>query len=114
MTDAEFWEAERQLWLGGVDAFRRWVPAECLMAFGDPVGILTGPTVIENILPGPRWEKVDFVEPLLRRTGMQAVVLAYRALALRPGGEAYRAICTSSYVCEAGVWWLIQHQQTPA
>ena len=114
MTDADFWEAERELWLGGTEAFRRWVPAEGLMAFADPLGILAGRAIFENVAPGPRWEKVDFVDPQLRRTGSHATVLGYRMHALRPGGAPYRAICTSTYVQEAGAWWLVQHQQTPS
>lgn len=114
MTDAEFWETERQLWLGSGDIFRRWVPAECLMVFPDPVGILTGPTVVANIAPGPRWERVAFVDAALRRSGTEATVLAYRAEAARPNGEGYRALCSSTYVQQAGAWWLVQHQQTPA
>jgi hypothetical protein len=113
MTDAEFWETERGLWLGGGDLLRRWVPPECLMVFPEPVGIMTGATVVETILPAPRWERVDFTGPTLRRTGTGAAVLAYRAEAVRRNGERYGALCSSTYVHEAGVWWLVQHQQTP-
>ena len=42
MTDAEFWEVERSLWLGGPAAFRAWVAADCVMVFPEPAGILTG------------------------------------------------------------------------
>jgi hypothetical protein len=57
---------------------------------------------------------VAFEAPLVRRTGTDAVVLAYRAEAVRPGGTAlHRALCSSSYVQQAGAWWLVQHQQTP-
>jgi hypothetical protein len=72
MTDAEFWETERRLWLGGADVFRRWVAAECLMVFPDPTGIMDGPAVVEGIGPGPRWERVDFGEATLRRAGSEA------------------------------------------
>jgi hypothetical protein len=114
MTDAEFWETERQLWLGSGDTFKRWVPPECLMVFPAPVGILTGRTVIENIAPGPRWDQVAFVGGALRRSGSEAAVLAYRAEAVRPNGEGYAALCSSTYVRQAGTWWLVQHQQTLA
>ena len=36
MTDAEFWEVERSLWLGGPAAFRAWVAADCVMVFPEP------------------------------------------------------------------------------
>jgi hypothetical protein len=113
MTDAEFWETERGLWLGGGDALRRWVPPECLMVFPEPVGILTGTTVVETIAPAPRWQRVELLGPVLRRTGTAAAVLAYRAEAVRKNGEGYVALCSSTYVHEAGAWWLVQHQQTP-
>ena len=111
MTDAEFWQVERELWTGGPEAFRRWMAAECLMVFPDPTGILTGPAAIEAIGGAPRWQRVGFAGGLLRRTG-EAAVLAYRAEATRPGGEAWRALCSSTYARLAGAWWLVQHQQT--
>ena len=114
MTDGEFWEVERGLWLGGAAAFRRWVAAECLMVFPAPVGILVGPAILESLAGAPRWERVDFGEKTLRRSGEAAVVLAYRAEAVRPGGATHLALCSSTYVDEAGDWWLVQHQQTPA
>jgi len=114
MTDAEFWQIERDLWLGGVEVFRRWVARECLMVFPPPVGVLTGPTVIDSIAPAPRWESVAFAETALRRFGTGAAVLAYRVDAGRPGGGPYRAYCSTTYVQQAGDWWLMQHQQTPA
>jgi hypothetical protein len=113
MTDAEFWETERQLWLGGPEVFRRWIARECLMVFPEPVGILTGPAVIESIAPAPRWERVEFAGGALRRSGTEATVLAYRAEAVRPGGAPQRALCSSTYVRQAGAWWMVQHQQTP-
>ena len=67
MTDAEFWEVERGLWLGGAAAFRRWVAAECLMVFPEPAGILTGPAILEASPAAPRWERVEFGEQPLRR-----------------------------------------------
>ena len=113
MTDAEFWQIERELWLGGPEVFRRWVARECLMVFPDPVGILTGPTVVESIAPGPRWQTVTFLVTALRRLGGDVAVLAYRVEAGRPAGATYRAFCSTTYVQQAGDWWLMQHQQTP-
>jgi hypothetical protein len=113
MTDSEFWEVERELWLGGADVFRRWVAHECLMVFPHPVGILSGPTVVESIGASSRWETVGFDERAIRRTGTDVAVLAYLAEATRPEGDPYRAYCSSTYVQQAGDWWLVQHQQTP-
>jgi hypothetical protein len=113
MTDAEFWEVERELWLGGPEAFRRWVPETCLMVFPAPTGILTGTAVVDSVTGAPRWERVVFSGGLVRRTGTEAAVLAYAAQAVRPGGMPYAALCSSCYVRQAGAWWLVQHQQTP-
>ena len=113
MTDAEFWEVERSLWLGGPAAFRAWVAADCVMVFPEPAGILTGASIIEGLKAAPRWGSVAFEAPLVRRTGNEAAVLAYRAEATRPDGAPHRALCSSSYVQQAGDWWLVQHQQTP-
>ncbi len=114
MTDAEFWQIERELWLGGPEVFRRWVARECLMVFPDPVGILSGPTVIESIAPGPRWQAVNFSVTAVRRLGAEVAVLAYRVEATRPNGVPYAAFCSTTYVQQAGDWWLMQHQQTPS
>ena len=113
MTDAEFWEVERSLWLGGGEAFRTWVSADCVMVFPEPAGILTGPAVFDGLAAAPRWERLEITTPLVRRCGSEAAVLAYRAEARRAGGAPHRALCSSSYVQQAGEWWLMQHQQTP-
>jgi Domain of unknown function (DUF4440) len=113
MTDAEFWEIERSLWLGGSHAFKSWVAAECLMVFPEPAGIMTNPAILESVATRPRWESLEITGALLRRTGTEAAVLAYRAEALRADGAPYRALCSSGYVRQAGDWWLVQHQQTP-
>ena len=46
--------------------------------------------------------------------GQDVVVLAYRVVASRDGVNAYRSLCSSTYVLESGSWRLVQHQQTPA
>ena len=114
MTDAEFWEVERSLWLKGAEAFRAWVAADCVMVFPEPAGILSGEAIVDSVAKAPRWQRLEIAAPVLRRTGNGAVVLAYRAEAHRATGEPHRALCSSSYVHEAGDWWLVQHQQTPA
>jgi hypothetical protein len=113
MTDAEFWDVERGLWLGGLDDFRRWVSADGVMVFPEPVGILAGEAILDSVGGAPRWRQVNFRGPVLRRGGTEAAVLAYRAEAERADGTAYRALCSSSYIRDAGDWWLVQHQQTP-
>jgi hypothetical protein len=113
MTDAEFWQVERSLWLEGAGTFRAWVAPDCVMVFPEPAGILTGEAILDGLAGAPRWQRLEISGAVLRRIGSAAVVLAYRAEAQRAGGEAYRALCSSSYVHDAGDWWLVQHQQTP-
>lgn len=114
MTDADFWEAERALWLGGAEAFRARIARDCTMVFPDPAGIVAGEAIVASIEGAPRWQRVDFAERSLARTGAEAVVLAYRAEASRPGARPYRALCGSSYVKAGERWRLVFHQQTPA
>jgi hypothetical protein len=114
MTDAEFWEVEHSLWVSGVEVFTRWVAAECLMVFPDPTGIIERPALLQGVAASARWERADFSERLLRRIGEATAVLAYRVEAARRGGLPQRGLCTSTYSAEAGVWWLVQHQHTPA
>ncbi len=113
MTDAEFWQIERSLWLGGADAFRDRLAADCVMVFPEPAGIMTGPAIIEGIAAAPRWSRVELSGLTLRRFEA-AAVLAYRAEAVRTAEAPYLALCSSTYVQEAGVWRLAQHQQTSA
>jgi len=113
MTDAEFWEVERSLWLKGAEAFRAWVAPDCVMVFPEPAGILSGEGIVDSVARAPRWQRIAISGPVLRRTGTAAVVLTYRAEAHRGGGEPHRALCSSAYVHDAGDWWLVQHQQTP-
>jgi hypothetical protein len=113
MTDAEFWEVERSLWLKGGEAFRAWVAPDCVMVFPEPAGILSGEGIVDSVARAPRWQRLAISAPVLRRTGTAAVVLAYRAEAHRGVGEPHRALCSSAYVHDAGDWWLVQHQQTP-
>ena len=77
------------------------------------VGILSGPTVVDSIAAAPRWQVVTFPVTALRRLGPDVAVLAYRVEATRPAGAAHAAFCSSTYVQQAGEWWLMQHQQTP-
>ena len=115
MTDAEFWEVERSLWLGGPEAFRAWVAAECLMVFPAPAGILDGPAILEGLAAAPRWERVEMSgrrSPAQRRGGGGARLP--RGGAARRDGVPHSALCSSTYVALAGDWWLVQHQQTPA
>jgi hypothetical protein len=113
MTDADFWQVERSLWLKGAEAFRAWVAPDCVMVFPEPVGILSGEAILDGVVRAPRWQRLEISAAVLRRAGSATVLLAYRAEAHRGNGETHRALCSSAYVHEAGDWWLVLHQQTP-
>lgn len=53
------------------------------------------------------------IDALARSPSDDVAIIAYKAHAIRDSGEPYEAICTSSYVCVDGYWWLTHHQQTP-
>ena len=69
MTDAEFWEVERSLWLKGAEAFRAWVAPDCVMVFPEPAGILTGDEIVAAVARSPRWERVEIVRPSCAGSG---------------------------------------------
>ena len=49
MTDAEFWETERQLWLGGSEAFRRfYFPSRAISPFASASSLRTSPRLEER------------------------------------------------------------------
>ncbi len=114
MTDAEFWEVERSLWLGGPAAFRAWVAADCVMVFPEPAGILTGAAILEGLAAAPRWERGRLrgdrwcAAPATRRRCSPTAPRRRGRTAPRIARSA-----ASSYVQQAGDWWLVQHQQTP-
>ena len=40
-----------------VEAFRRWLAAECVMVFPEPAGILHGTAILEGVAAAPRWKR---------------------------------------------------------
>ncbi|MBJ3784169.1 DUF4440 domain-containing protein [Devosia sediminis] len=109
----EVWNIERSLWLDGVDAYRARLADQCVMAFG-PMGILDREQVLQTIEQAPRWASVEISETRLTTPGDTiAIVIAYKAEAMRDGGKPYRALCSSTYLVLDGELKLAQHQQTP-
>lgn len=105
------WAEELRLWTAGIEDFAKRLAPHCLMAFPG-LGILRGAEIAASLENVPRWRTVQMTrQNLSEHHG--AAVLAYRALAQRPGGEAYMAWCTSCWVPKNGDWKMVQHQQSP-
>lgn len=113
MEDQWFWEIERGFWLGGEAHFRQMMAGDCVMVFPEPAGIMTGENIIKSLESAPRWTSVEMSMTVLRRTGDNVAVLAYRAEASREGAEPYRTFCSSTYLKSEHNWRLVQHQHTP-
>jgi len=114
MDETTFWEVERGFWLDGAPRFRAWMAEGCVMAFPPPVGVMTGPAILEAVAQMPRWDDVRLRAATLSPVAEDAVVLAYHAEGTRIGQDPYRVYCTSTYHCGPNGWRLIQHQHTPA
>lgn len=109
---SDLWGSERRLWLEGVSAYEELMASECVMAFG-PMGIMSNDQIIESLRQAPRWSEVEMSERTTTSPAENIAIIAYTARATRDGADPYEAICTSSYVCSDGYWWLTHHQQTP-
>lgn len=105
----ERWAEEEAWWTMGVAEARLRTHPSCVMAFAR--GLLQGDEIFAALDTAPRWQTVAMTD---RRfvEGEDAVVLAYRARAERPGEAPYEAFCTSTWVRQKDGWRLIQHQQT--
>lgn len=114
MTDEDAWRVEESLWTGLPSEFADRVSAHCLMAFADPVDVISGTEAAEGLNALERWATVEMTAKQLTRPGEGLVILAYRAEGQRDLAPAYRAYCTSTYHrSDGGRWLLVQHQQTP-
>jgi hypothetical protein len=110
--DLSLWHMEEAFWLQGIEAYRRAMRDDAVMVFPDPTGVLMGNEVFAALAAAPRWAEVSISERRILRAGPGVVLLVYRALAKREQAE-YRALCSSSYASNDGVWKLVHHQQTP-
>lgn len=108
---SDLWGSERRLWVEGVSTFEELMAPECVMAFG-PMGIIQNDQIIDSLRHAPRWSDVEMTDRTRTNPSNDLSIIAYRARATRDGAEPYEAICTSSYVCVDGYWWLTHHQQT--
>jgi hypothetical protein len=112
----ELLSIEQSLWKGGVDAYRRALDDDCLVAFDQQAGVSTRDEVAGTVEGAPRWKDLELqVEGLIQPTP-DIAILTYRASAVRGADgsdERYRALISSGYVKRHDTWKLMFHQQTP-
>src|SRR5437764_10077135 len=109
MSDA-IWQSERRLWLEGSNAYVELLHPECIVVFGEPIGIIKGDAITESVRNAPRWTQVEMTHRSTSSQGDDTMVIAYRAEAQRGSAAPYRAYCSSTYVRRDRAWRIIQHQ----
>ena len=112
-TQDEIAAIERGFWTGDADFYKANVDAECLVAFSELSGVLSNEKVASTVASGARWKELDIEERGFLQPSPDTALLTYRADAVRPNGERYRALVSSLYVKRGGKWKLAFHQQTP-
>ena len=106
----ELWREEREFWLSGVAEAARKLDGACLMVLG-PAGVLDRAGVVSALQSAPRWQELTVSDRSTIETD-EVVVLAYRAVARRPAADAYRALCTTTWIRRHADWRILQHQRT--
>ena len=113
MNDDQLWDFERELWVGGREAYDRQVDPQVTMALPAKPFLYDESAAIAAVKDTPVWERADFEERRVERHGEDLIVIGYRVSATR-GEQDYRALCTSVIRRGGeGEWRVIQHQQTP-
>lgn len=113
MNDERLWEFERELWVGGADAYEKKVAEDVVMSLPAAPFLYDRRAAIEAVKDTPRWDSVDFTETRVERHDEGLIVIAYRANAKR-SDKSYEALCTSTLLRLGHEdWVVIQHQQTP-
>lgn len=108
----DIWALEERFWTDGADGARKMTARGAVFVFPYPVGILQGDALWREGEVAQRWRSVVFSERSFKQEG-DVAVLAYHASAERADQPLYEALCTSSYLRDAGTWLRISHQQTP-
>ena len=89
----------------------RKIDPACVMVFAN-TGILDRSGVIAALQSVPRWQEITMTDRATVETD-EVCLLAYRATLRRARADAFRALCTTTWIRRAGDWRIIQHQQTP-
>jgi hypothetical protein len=108
-------DVERGFWTDGAQFARARVTHDCLMVFPEPVGVLDREAALTGLEGAPRWTEVELSDVRVTYPAQDVASVVYAAAARRPGqGRPYRALASSVYVRQDGVWLLALHQQTPS
>ena len=106
------WSVERRLWIGDAGAYSELMAEDCIMVLPGS-GTLQGEAIIGAVGDQPRWNDVVLHDQFLLQPAPTIKILVYRAEARRDAQEPYLAWCSSTYAQTAGLWQIVQHQQTP-
>lgn len=113
MNDEQVWDFERELWVGGREAYDRQVDPHVLMALPAKPYLYDEAAAVAAVKDTPVWERAEFAEKRLERHGEDLIAIGYRVEAAR-GEQDYHALCSSVIRRNrGGDWRVIQHQQTP-
>lgn len=110
--DSTLWDMEARFWTGGAASARHMTAKDAVFVFPYPVGILRGDALWRDAAVAQRWRSVVMSERQVSRQDKIAV-LAYRVCAERTDVPLYEALCTSTYLNDAGKWVRLTHHQTP-
>jgi hypothetical protein len=114
MSATDLWQMEEQFWTADAAYYREHLATESLMVFAPPTGVLNRARAIAAVHTAPRWTQVRFATRRLVRPADHTAVLAYAVTADHGDTDLpYLALCSSTYVRQAGQWKLVLHQQTP-
>ena len=105
---------ERRFWTegGGDPAFwRTHFASEGLVALS--FGVMDKDQTVDAMGRAQPWRAVEMTDPRVRSLGDHAVLLTYRADAVREDDSTYAAVVGSVYVRYDGDWQLAFHQQSP-
>ena len=113
MNDDRLWEFEKELWVGGPEAYEEKVAEDVVMSLPAAPFLYDRRAAIEAVKDTPRWTEAEFTDTRVERHQEGLIAIAYRVKASRDDHE-YEALCTSTLLRLGHEnWVVIQHQQTP-
>jgi hypothetical protein len=95
----------------GGEYYERKLAPQARMAF--PFGVLTRGEAIAAMDEAPPWASYEMIEPTVVELTEDSAIVVYRAVAQRPGQDAFSAVISSTFVRNGGEWKLAFHQQSP-
>lgn len=109
--ERQAWEALSTSGEAAAAFYEKVLADEVLMLF--PGGlVIDGRAQVIASVSGPAWESYEISDERIVELGVDAAIVAYRAVAVREGNE-YEALFNSTYVRVDGSWKMAFHQQSP-